>query len=96
MDPDNATEETFEEGLAKLEGLVAVLENQDVSLDEAIKAFEAGAKLSRLLSDKLTKAEARLETLVQDAEGLPVVTSSTVNEDDYEFDDEDEDAEADE
>lgn len=39
-------EKTFEENLATLEQIVAQLEKGDVPLEEALKQFEVGVKLS--------------------------------------------------
>ncbi|WP_062358787.1 exodeoxyribonuclease VII small subunit, partial [Weissella sp. DD23] len=42
-------EKTFEENLATLEKIVAQLEKGDVPLEEALKQFEVGVKLSQEL-----------------------------------------------
>ncbi|MDR0549956.1 MAG: exodeoxyribonuclease VII small subunit [Deltaproteobacteria bacterium] len=69
--PAPEPEETFETGLERLSQLVTSLESQELSLDEAIKAFEDGVVLSQKLSEKLNVAEARLEILTKGADGLP-------------------------
>jgi exodeoxyribonuclease VII small subunit len=69
--PDSAPEETFEAGLERLTQLVSSLESQELSLDEALKAFEDGVALSQKLSEKLSVAEARLEILTKGPDGLP-------------------------
>ncbi|MDR1871959.1 MAG: exodeoxyribonuclease VII small subunit [Deltaproteobacteria bacterium] len=77
--PGPEAEETFEAGLERLTGLVSSLESQELSLDEAIKAFEDGVALSQKLSDKLSVAEARLEILTKGADGLPIAKPLTLD-----------------
>ncbi len=62
---------TFDQGMAELEGIVARLEAGDLPLEEALAAFEAGIALVRLLNQRLTEAEARIEVLTRDANGTP-------------------------
>jgi len=56
---------TFEEALERLEGIVSTLEAGQLSLDESLKKFEEGIRLSRLCNDKLQKAHQRVEKLVE-------------------------------
>ena len=44
---------TFEESLAELEKIASKLEGGDLGLDEAIKEFEKGIKLSKECSEKI-------------------------------------------
>ena len=53
----------FEESLKRLEEITAKLESNDLSLDESLKIFEEGIKLSRFCEKKLTDAEQKLEIL---------------------------------
>jgi exodeoxyribonuclease VII small subunit len=69
---NEAPEESFEAGLERLKKLVEALAKPGVSLDDALKGYEEGVALSRLLSTKLAKAEARLEKLTQGLEGEPL------------------------
>jgi exodeoxyribonuclease VII small subunit len=93
------TNESFESGLEQLEKLVETLESQDLNLDEAIKAFEEGIKLSRTLSEKLTEAEAKLEILTKGVDGLPSSAPLKLDKDedqweeDNDFDEEEDDDE---
>ena len=66
MQVDNSLEEemTFEAALDKLEGIVEQLETGDLPLEESLKAFEEGIKLSRLCSQQLNDAELRVEKLI--------------------------------
>ena len=59
---------SFEKNLNQLEGLVQALEDGDNSLNESLKAFEKGIKLSRLCHNELNKAEQKVEILLK-AEG---------------------------
>ena len=50
------------------------MENGDMSLNESLKMFEEGVKLTRFCSQELHKAEKRVELLSRDAEGKLVGT----------------------
>ncbi len=55
---------SFENALEKLEGLVEKLEKGNLTLDESLETFEQGMKFARVCSQKLSKAESRIEQLV--------------------------------
>ena len=55
---------SFEERLERLEELGDEIRNSDLSLDDAIKAFEEGVKLARTLEKDLEKIESRIEILM--------------------------------
>jgi len=59
-------EKTFEEAVAELEKLVQTLEDGECSLDESMKMFEEGMKLSKYCNDKLQNAEKRIVELVNE------------------------------
>ena len=59
----------FEKSLMRLEEVVKRLENTDLSLDEAMKLFEEGVKLSRECQKQLEEAEGRVEILLKKADG---------------------------
>jgi len=59
----------FEEGLAGLEKLVDELENGDLGLDEALKRFEKGVKLSAQLQASLEVSQRKIEKLAQGSDG---------------------------
>lgn len=63
------TQDNFEKDLKKLEEIVAKLEGGDVQLDESMKLFEEGVKLSRICSERLDKAEKKIEILTKDDKG---------------------------
>ena len=55
----------FEQALKKLETIVENLEDGDLSLDEALKAYEEGVRMADLCTKRLTEAEKRVEVLMK-------------------------------
>ena len=55
----------FEDNLTRLEDIVRKMESGDLSLEESLKAFEEGIKLSRLCAKKLDEAQRRVEVLLK-------------------------------
>jgi len=66
-------EKTFEKSLDELEQIVAKLEAGDLPLEDSLKLFEEGVKLSRHCRERLTNAERRIEVLMKDGDGLRAV-----------------------
>ncbi len=62
-------ETSFEDKLKHLEDIVHELEGSGLTLDEALRKFEAGVKLSRLCHKRLDDAEMRIEELVEGGDG---------------------------
>ena len=62
-------EKKFEKALQELEQIVSKLEKGNLSLEESLKLFEEGIKLSRFCNSKLEEAERKIEILQKDAEG---------------------------
>jgi exodeoxyribonuclease VII small subunit len=60
---------TFEETLARLESIVAELENDGLELESALRLFEEGVERLRAATAELTRAEAQVKTLVENADG---------------------------
>lgn len=60
-------EMAFEAALKRLETIVQNLENGDLSLDEALKAYEEGVRMADLCSKRLTEAEKKVEVLMKSA-----------------------------
>ena len=60
---------TFEKRLARLEAIAAELESDDVELARALALFEEGIENLRAASEELSKAEARVQRLVERADG---------------------------
>ncbi|MCB1671837.1 MAG: exodeoxyribonuclease VII small subunit [Gammaproteobacteria bacterium] len=57
----------FEEALDQLEALVSAMEEGELSLEESLRAFETGVKLTRECQNALDKAEQKVQTLLDDA-----------------------------
>ncbi len=55
----------LETALEKLELLVESLEQGDLSLEESLKAFEAGIKLTRQCQETLAAAEQKVQLLIE-------------------------------
>lgn len=60
----------FEETLAQLEALVSRMEDGQLSLEEALSAFETGIKLTRECQQSLQQAELKVQMLTR-ADGEP-------------------------
>ena len=60
----------FEDSLAKLDGIVDALEDNDVSLEESVKKFEEGIKLVKDCQKQLKEAELKVNKLMGDGEIL--------------------------
>lgn len=80
MKKTEAKSKTFETQLGALERIVRELERGDLPLEESLKLFEEGVRLSRECQERLNQAERRIEVLLRDSEGRPVLSA---------FDDED-------
>lgn len=59
----------FEQRLADLEAVVERLEEGDLPLDEAVRLFEEGMKLSESCKKELSDAEGRVQVLIERAGG---------------------------
>ena len=59
----------FENGLARLEGIVGELEKGELALEKALKLFEEGITISRFCNAKLDEAERKVEILLKDKQG---------------------------
>lgn len=65
---------TFEDALRALEQVVRRLEGGEASLDESIALYERGEKLRAHCQARLDAAQARIEAIVQGADGKPTGT----------------------
>ena len=61
-------EKTFEQALLDLETLVKELENGDIELNDAVKKYNEGMKLSKYCHDLLKDAENVIVKLMKDDE----------------------------
>lgn len=73
-------EQKFEDAFRKLESIVKKLEDGNLSLEESLKAFEEGVRLSRFCSRKLDEAEKKVEILLKDSNGRLVPKPFSVEE----------------
>lgn len=62
---------SFEDALRALEQVVRRLESGDAKLDESIDLYEQGDKLRAHCQARLDAAQARIEKIVQGADGKP-------------------------
>lgn len=63
----------FEKKLKRLEDIVEKMESGDLSLDDSMKLFEEGVKLSRDCQSQLTVVEERVKVLLSiGPDGKPV------------------------
>lgn len=69
-----ADEMTFEDALKRLEELVARMEGGDLNLDDSLRSFEEGVKLTRFCEKKLDEAEKKVEILMKDKGGRLTAT----------------------
>ena len=60
---DTLEKMTFEEAMKELERLVDSLDKGDVSLDEAIEAYDRGSQLKDHCQKKLNEAKMKVETI---------------------------------
>ncbi len=60
---------SFEDALAELEKIVRALEGGQQKLEDAIAAYERGAKLRAHCEAKLAEAEARVQAIVAASDG---------------------------
>jgi exodeoxyribonuclease VII small subunit len=66
---------TFEASLEALEQIVHELESGDLPLEKSLELFEDGIRLSRQCQERLSQAERRIEVLLRDNQGRPVVSA---------------------
>ncbi|MFC1476653.1 exodeoxyribonuclease VII small subunit [Fibrobacterota bacterium] len=62
-------QETFETAIKKLESIISSLENEDLTLKDALENFEKGVKLMRTCDNHLRNAEGKLKELLKGEDG---------------------------
>jgi exodeoxyribonuclease VII small subunit len=67
---------SFEDALRELETIVSSLERGDVSLDDAITAFERGTALKAHCQSRLEEARMKVEQIRLPADGSPPTDST--------------------
>lgn len=63
-------EVSFEEKLKQLEDVVKELETGKLNLEESVKKFEQGMKLSKECNEMLQNAEKRINILIKKEDGV--------------------------
>jgi exodeoxyribonuclease VII small subunit len=59
----------FEDGIKRLEEIVGILDEGEVSLDEALNLFKEGLLLTKDLSKRLDEIEKKVEILIKKENG---------------------------
>jgi exodeoxyribonuclease VII small subunit len=60
----------FEISIEQLEKIVSELESGELSLEDSLKKFEEGIRLSKLCSKMLDETEKKIQILIQDNNGV--------------------------
>ena len=68
---------TFEDAMKELENLVDALDKGDVSLDEAIAAYDRGSQLKDHCQKKLNEAKMKVETIQSSGESNVITNKLT-------------------
>ncbi len=59
-------EMTYEKAISRWEEIVSALEKNDVTLDESLKLFEEGTKLTAFCADQLKNAQQKITELTKE------------------------------
>lgn len=71
----------FEKKLTRLEEIVTKMESGDMTLEDSLKFFEEGVKLSRECNQQLSQAEQKVKLLLSvDATGQAVTEDFQIKE----------------
>lgn len=63
-------EPRFEEALERLETIASSLEDGDLTLEQSLRLFEEGVRLTRLCASRLDEAQKRIELLTRSEDGV--------------------------
>jgi len=75
---------SFEQKLASLEAVVEKLERGDLPLEESVRLFEEGVKLSDACKKELETAEGRIQVLVERGSRMVATDLGVVEEEEDE------------
>ena len=79
MNNDNVLDKmTFEEAMNELEKLVESLDKGDISLDQAIGAYDRGSQLKDHCQKKLNEAKMKVET-IQSSDNSKIIPDKTTS-----------------
>jgi exodeoxyribonuclease VII small subunit len=81
MTNNETKNKSFESSLEALEQIVRQLEDGDLPLEKSLELFEQGIRLSRECQERLGQAERRIEMLLRDNQGRPVVSDFPAEKD---------------
>jgi len=65
-DKDNKKELSLEEAFEQVEGTIALLEEEDITLEESFRAYQEGMKLLQYCNDKIDKVEKQVLKINED------------------------------
>ncbi len=65
MEEKEGEEITFEDAMKRLESIVEMLGEGNLSLDDSLKMFEEGMELCKFCNKKLDEAEYKVEKLME-------------------------------
>lgn len=71
----------FEQALVELERVVSAMEAGNMSLEESLKAFEQGVKLTRECQQALQEAEQKVDLLLKTDTGIAAKPFADTEED---------------
>jgi exodeoxyribonuclease VII small subunit len=75
---------TFEASIARLTEIVEQLEQGDLPLEDSLRLFEEGVRLSRLSQERLDRAQKKVEELLRvDEAGRAKTAPFATSDDDY-------------
>ena len=81
-EPTDATPASFEASITRLTEIVEQLERGNLPLEESLRLFEEGVKLSRASQERLDRAQRRVEELLRvDDEGRATTAPFATNTD---------------
>lgn len=63
---------TYEQAVKELENILNSLENQDTSLDGAMKLFEKSVELSKICFDKIKQTQGKVEIIKKELDQIKV------------------------
>jgi len=69
MSTKKSNKSSIEYSIKRLEEIVDLMEQGDVTLDEAIDLYEEGIRISKECAEKLKNAELRIRKLTKDLDG---------------------------